>query len=195
MKTVLPANAKIAKDAKETIQECVSEFISFITSEASDRCLQEKRKTINGDDLLWAMTTLGFDRYIDPLKLYLSKYRDAVKGERPDKKAVGNSSKRPDSLTSSSVGMIPNESYHLQPSHLDDGHLNITPHGGSGHHMTNHHMGNVMNINPLTHSHSSLGMNPTVAMNHPDEILYNNNVGIKRETHDVGDQALKKFKP
>ncbi len=29
----LPANAKIAKDAKETIQECVSEFISFITSE------------------------------------------------------------------------------------------------------------------------------------------------------------------
>jgi hypothetical protein len=33
MKKALPANAKIAKDAKETIQECVSEFISFITSE------------------------------------------------------------------------------------------------------------------------------------------------------------------
>ena len=27
------SNAKIAKDAKETVQECVSEFISFITSE------------------------------------------------------------------------------------------------------------------------------------------------------------------
>ena len=26
-------NAKIAKDAKETVQECLSEFISFITSE------------------------------------------------------------------------------------------------------------------------------------------------------------------
>lgn len=85
MKTVLPANAKIAKDAKETIQECVSEFISFITSEASDKCLQEKRKTINGDDLLWAMSTLGFDRYIEPLKIYLSKYRDTVKGEKPEK--------------------------------------------------------------------------------------------------------------
>lgn len=59
MKKVLPNNAKIAKDAKEGIQECVSEFISFITSEASDKCQQEKRKTINGDDLLWAMTTLG----------------------------------------------------------------------------------------------------------------------------------------
>jgi nuclear transcription Y subunit beta len=89
MKTALPANAKIAKDAKEAIQECVSEFISFITSEASDRCLQEKRKTINGDDLLWAMSTLGFDRYIEPLKIYLSKYRDAVKSDRPEKKIPG----------------------------------------------------------------------------------------------------------
>merc|ERR1711907_127349 len=70
---------------KETVQECVSEFISFITSEASDKCLQEKRKTINGDDLLWAMSTLGFDKYVEPLKLYLSKYREAVRGDKPDK--------------------------------------------------------------------------------------------------------------
>jgi nuclear transcription Y subunit beta len=62
----------------------VSEFISFITSEASDKCLQEKRKTINGDDLLWAMSTLGFDKYVEPLKLYLSKYREAIRGEKPD---------------------------------------------------------------------------------------------------------------
>lgn len=33
MKKGLPANGKIAKDAKDTMQECVSEFISFITSE------------------------------------------------------------------------------------------------------------------------------------------------------------------
>ena len=33
MKKALPNNAKIAKDAKETVQECVSEYISFITSE------------------------------------------------------------------------------------------------------------------------------------------------------------------
>lgn len=35
MKTSLPDNAKIAKDAKECMQECVSEFISFITSEGA----------------------------------------------------------------------------------------------------------------------------------------------------------------
>ena len=86
MKNTLPENAKIAKDSKETVQECVSEFISFITSEASDKCMQEKRKTINGDDLLWAMSTLGFDKYVEPLRLYLAKYREAVKGDKPEKK-------------------------------------------------------------------------------------------------------------
>lgn len=81
MKKALPANAKISKDAKETVQECVSEFISFITGEASDKCQREKRKTINGDDLLWAMTTLGFEEYVEPLKTYLQKYRE-MEGEK-----------------------------------------------------------------------------------------------------------------
>ncbi|KAI4304168.1 hypothetical protein MLD38_039718 [Melastoma candidum] len=76
MKKALPANAKISKEAKETVQECVSEFISFITGEASDKCQREKRKTINGDDLLWAMTTLGFENYVGSLKVYLNKYRE-----------------------------------------------------------------------------------------------------------------------
>ena len=86
MKVSLPQTAKIAKDGKETVQECVSEFISFITSEASDKCLQEKRKTINGDDLLWAMSTLGFDRYVEPLKIYLAKYRESVRQTSSNKK-------------------------------------------------------------------------------------------------------------
>ncbi|OVA08089.1 Transcription factor [Macleaya cordata] len=81
MKNSLPPNAKISKEAKETVQECVSEFISFITGEASDKCQREKRKTINGDDLLWAMTTLGFENYVGSLKLYLNKYRE-IEGEK-----------------------------------------------------------------------------------------------------------------
>ncbi|KAK9166563.1 hypothetical protein Scep_001754 [Stephania cephalantha] len=76
MKKSLPPNAKISKEAKETVQECVSEFISFITGEASDKCQREKRKTINGADLLWAMSTLGFENYVGPSKNYLGKYRE-----------------------------------------------------------------------------------------------------------------------
>lgn len=75
----LPFILQIAKDAKECVQECVSEFISFITSEASERCHQEKRKTINGEDILFAMSTLGFDSYVEPLKLYLQKFREVSK--------------------------------------------------------------------------------------------------------------------
>ena len=81
MKKALPANTKISKEAKETVQECVSEFISFIIGKASDKCQREKRKTINGDDLLWAMTTLRFEEYVEPLKIYLQKFRE-MEGER-----------------------------------------------------------------------------------------------------------------
>ncbi|OAE21995.1 hypothetical protein AXG93_4804s1000 [Marchantia polymorpha subsp. ruderalis] len=94
MKKALPVNAKIAKDAKETVQECVSEFISFITSEASDKCQREKRKTINGDDLLWAMSTLGFEDYVEPLKVYLHKYREGDKGSSINKPGESNSGKK-----------------------------------------------------------------------------------------------------
>jgi nuclear transcription Y subunit beta len=91
MKGALPENAKIAKEAKECMQECVSEFISFITSEgvstnrhvqnansaASEKCQQEKRKTVNGEDILYAMTSLGFENYAEALKIYLARYREA----------------------------------------------------------------------------------------------------------------------
>ncbi|XP_019052731.1 PREDICTED: nuclear transcription factor Y subunit B-1-like [Nelumbo nucifera] len=81
MRKVLPTHAKISDDAKETIQECVSEYISFITSEANDRCQREQRKTITAEDVLWAMSKLGFDDYIEPLTVYLQRYRE-LEGER-----------------------------------------------------------------------------------------------------------------
>ncbi|XP_065857043.1 nuclear transcription factor Y subunit B-10-like [Euphorbia lathyris] len=102
MKKALPANGKIAKDAKETVQECVSEFISFITSEASDKCQREKRKTINGDDLLWAMATLGFEDYIDPLKIYLTRYRE-MEGDTKGSGKGGEASVRKDVQQSPNV--------------------------------------------------------------------------------------------
>lgn len=100
MRKVLPKNSKISKDAKECVQECVSEFISFITSEASEKCKREKRKTINGDDILFAMASLGFDNYVEPMRIYLTKYRDHQlakrgpkrEGEPADSTPVGSTS-------------------------------------------------------------------------------------------------------
>lgn len=45
---------------------------------ASEKCQREKRKTINGDDLLWSMATLGFEDYIEPLRVYLARYREVI---------------------------------------------------------------------------------------------------------------------
>ena len=75
MKSALPDNPKISKEAKECMQECVSEFISFVTSEATERCSAERRKTVNGEDILFALMSLGFENYSEVLKIYLAKYR------------------------------------------------------------------------------------------------------------------------
>ena len=101
MKRVLPENGKIAKNAKECMQECVSELISFVTSEASDRCGSEKRKTINGDDILYSLRVLGFDNYEQVLKVYLSRYRQAQ--EENPRQRRRRSVKRHSSITSASL--------------------------------------------------------------------------------------------
>ncbi|CAF1809966.1 unnamed protein product [Brassica napus] len=107
MKKALPPNGKIGKDAKDTVQECVSEFISFITSEASDKCQKEKRKTVNGEDLLWAMATLGFEDYLEPLKVYLARYRE---GDNKGSGKSGDGSNR-----DAAAGGVPNEDMPRDP--------------------------------------------------------------------------------
>ncbi|CAN1279546.1 Nuclear transcription factor Y subunit B-4 [Linum perenne] len=52
------------------MQECVCEFISFITSE-----------TLSGDDVYWAMGSLGFDDYAAPLRQFLHCYKE-VEGDQ-----------------------------------------------------------------------------------------------------------------
>lgn len=96
MKNTLPPSAKVSKDAKECMQECVSEYISFVTSEASDRCLREKRKTINGEDILYSMHDLGFENYAEVLKIYLAKYREqqALKQERGETRSSKRQAKQ-----------------------------------------------------------------------------------------------------
>ncbi|KAI5299664.1 hypothetical protein KEM56_003063 [Ascosphaera pollenicola] len=120
MKTALPDNAKIAKEAKECMQECVSEFISFITSEgppfaippfnlrflvltsqaASEKCQQEKRKTVNGEDILFAMTSLGFENYSEALKIYLAKYRETQTNRTENQPGASQSQTQPSDMVS-----------------------------------------------------------------------------------------------
>lgn len=47
-----------------------------MTGEASDKCHKENRKTVNGDDICWALSSLGFDNYAEGMGRYLHKYRE-----------------------------------------------------------------------------------------------------------------------
>ncbi|KAK7821634.1 nuclear transcription factor y subunit b-5 [Quercus suber] len=90
MKQMLPPNAKISK---ETMQECVFEFIRFVTGEASNKCHKEKCNTVNGDDICWALATLGFDDYAEPLRRYLQRYRE-LEGERAQQSKGSNNEEK-----------------------------------------------------------------------------------------------------
>mmetsp|Transcript_1073 Transcript_1073/g.2827 ORF Transcript_1073/g.2827 Transcript_1073/m.2827 type:complete len:131 (+) Transcript_1073:105-497(+) len=82
MRRGLPENAKISKEAKETMQECVTEFIGFVTDEAKEKCEQDRRRTVTTKDILWAMENLGFDDYVQVLALYQQRLLAAAEETR-----------------------------------------------------------------------------------------------------------------
>ena len=94
MKQILPPTAKISKEGKQTMQECATEFISFVTGEASDKCHKENRKTVNGDDICWALSALGFDNYAEVIVRYLHKYREAER-DKANQMSKGNNNISP----------------------------------------------------------------------------------------------------
>ncbi|KAI4295169.1 hypothetical protein MLD38_040549 [Melastoma candidum] len=122
MKQVLPPTAKISKEAKQTMQECATEFISFVTGEASDKCHKENRKTVSGDDVCWALSTLGFDDYADAMLRYMHKLREHERDKSRDDrllpqrqqqeqqlniKAGGGNVKEKDDVAAGSAATVP----------------------------------------------------------------------------------------
>ncbi|XP_065631749.1 nuclear transcription factor Y subunit B-4 [Quercus suber] len=70
---------KIHLIAKPTLEMDDEERLLPIANvaEASDKCHKENRKTVNGDGICWAFSTLGFDNYAEAIVRYLYKYREA----------------------------------------------------------------------------------------------------------------------
>ena len=81
MRKILPTNYKVSKEAKQSMQESLSEFIAFVTSEAGEKCHHDKRKTITGDDLLFAFSRLGFDLYVETLNDYFVFFKDTFNSQ------------------------------------------------------------------------------------------------------------------
>lgn len=75
MKQIMPPNTKISDSAKEMVQQSITKYIGLVTKKANERCQSECRKIMKAEDLLWAMQSLGFYNYLEPLALYLHRYR------------------------------------------------------------------------------------------------------------------------
>ncbi|KAL9167109.1 hypothetical protein ABFS82_05G075000 [Erythranthe guttata] len=108
LRRVLPTHAKIADDAKEAIQECVSEFISFITAEANRRCRRDYRRTVTPEDVLAAMASLGFGDYLESLTVFLNNHRTQQDPERGSRNQISQSVRRDGGIE---VGFL----HHHQP--------------------------------------------------------------------------------
>ena len=81
MKKALPSTATISPEAKELMQECASELISFVSSEAADINYSRGRKTVRGEEVLLAFQNLGFENYAEALTIYLARYRGVTRDE------------------------------------------------------------------------------------------------------------------
>ncbi|KAL0928642.1 hypothetical protein M5K25_000550 [Dendrobium thyrsiflorum] len=72
MKLALPPNAKVSKEAKKPCKTCASEFICFITGEASVKCRTNSiwGRYMSCHEITW------LDEYAIATKRYLQKYRE-----------------------------------------------------------------------------------------------------------------------
>ncbi|KMT20386.1 hypothetical protein BVRB_1g003850 isoform A [Beta vulgaris subsp. vulgaris] len=159
MRRALPPHAKVADEAKEMLQECVSEFISFITSEANETCQLEHRKTITAEDLIGAMSRLGFDHYVQPLSIYLQKYRESEMLPLIPRRGVGNIGTEATLVTPTTNVLPPFAVVHPQFAMFSTSANN----GG------NYHDGSGTSSGPISMSHlytatASEGSGPSLAL-------------------------------
>ena len=86
MKEPLPDEMKVTKRAKLCVQECATEFIMFLMSEAADICNESDRHRVTGNDVIEAMLRLGLDDYHDVLAPFLAKLSQTVRAAKTVKK-------------------------------------------------------------------------------------------------------------
>jgi histone H3/H4 len=90
----LAKDAKISRDAKVLMQEMLSEFICFVSSESVDYAIEENNRTITHDAILGAMSRLDFDSFLPCLEmLHSSAARPTDEGASTSSECTSSDSK------------------------------------------------------------------------------------------------------
>eukprot|EP01113_Clastostelium_recurvatum_P023388 TRINITY_DN2793_c0_g1_i1.p1 TRINITY_DN2793_c0_g1~~TRINITY_DN2793_c0_g1_i1.p1 ORF type:complete len:160 (-),score=30.14 TRINITY_DN2793_c0_g1_i1:10-489(-) len=69
VKSALPDNVQVQKDAKTAINQSAKIFISYLTACANDFAMSANRRTLSGNDVINAMEELEFLDHIPKAKL------------------------------------------------------------------------------------------------------------------------------
>ncbi|MED6218606.1 hypothetical protein PIB30_028039 [Stylosanthes scabra] len=75
MRQIVPKHAKICDDTKEIVRSCICEFIGKITDDAIEHCDTEQRRVLTAEDIIRAMSRLGFNNYAELLEAHLRHVR------------------------------------------------------------------------------------------------------------------------
>ncbi|GMM36524.1 negative cofactor 2 transcription regulator complex subunit [Saccharomycopsis crataegensis] len=88
---VLPKDLAFSKDARQVLIECCIEFIMILATESNEIAEKEAKKTIASDHVLKALTELGYDDYLNPIRQLLAQHKESVKGREKKNSKFQNS--------------------------------------------------------------------------------------------------------
>lgn len=75
IKSVLPDNMQVTKDARAAFTRAAGIFIFYLTHCANDFCKESRRQTIYTQDIQNALKELDFEEFLGPLEEFLAEYR------------------------------------------------------------------------------------------------------------------------
>lgn len=82
VKEVLPDGVNVSKESRAAISKAASVFVLYATSCANNFAMKSKRKTLSGQDVLSAMESMEFGKFVEPLKESLEQFRQEVKEKK-----------------------------------------------------------------------------------------------------------------
>lgn len=67
IKDVVPDSVNIGKEARTALARAAAVFVLYISTHASQEAQKVNRKTLLGQDVIDALTSLEFDSFVEPL--------------------------------------------------------------------------------------------------------------------------------
>ena len=75
-KRVLPTCIGVSEDFNSLLCEQSKEFVRVVFAQAKNKRNLDCRSEVTGDDIIWALNSLGMDNYSEAMSIYLSKYKE-----------------------------------------------------------------------------------------------------------------------